>query len=212
MAAEMRAYVIDVGEAITAYRSYQFPAPRNAKTGRNGLINPPLDLDRLAEFYNESTWHRNAVRVKSRDQVGHGWTLTREFAEDEEPPGAQGEWELLDNFFWNGAVEGFTDAAESRAAGAAVPVPQRGDGTSADRPGHHRERLSGGGPGGPGRGLATLVRPGPGVEDEAPQGPGAVTLAGGAEQRPVVQTVRPGGKCPCEDRRDSPYRHSAGPG
>ena len=112
MAAEMRAYVIDVVEAITAYRSYQFPAPRNAKTGRNGLINPPLDLDRLAEFYNESTWHRNAVRVKSRDQVGHGWTLTREFAEDEEPPGAQGEWELLDNFFWNGAVEGFTDAAE----------------------------------------------------------------------------------------------------
>ena len=107
---EVKAYVLNVGEAVAAYRSYQFPAGRTRKTDRSGLVNPPLDLDKLAEFYNESTWHRNAVRVKARDQVGHGWTLEREFEEGADPPGAAAERESLDSFFWNGAIEGFTNS------------------------------------------------------------------------------------------------------
>ena len=107
--AEVRAYVLDMGQAIDTYRSYQFPAARSKKTGPNGLVNPPLHLGKLAEFYNESTWHRNAVRVKARDLVGHGWTLEPEFPEGAGPTGANAERERLDAFFWNGGVEGFTE-------------------------------------------------------------------------------------------------------
>ena len=117
--AEVKAYVVDVPGAVAAYRSYQFPSGRERKTDRTGLVNPPLGLDRLAEFYNESTWHRNAVRVKARDQVGHGWTLEREFPEDQPPPGAEAEKGLLDAFFWNGAIEGFT---HSEAIDPPVPL------------------------------------------------------------------------------------------
>ena len=108
--AEVMAYLLNVGEAVAAYRSYQFPAGRERKIDRSGLVNPPLDLDRLAEFYNESTWHRNAVRVKARDMVGHGWTLEREFEEGADPPGSAAEKEVLDSFFWNGAIEGFANS------------------------------------------------------------------------------------------------------
>ena len=121
--AEVKAYVIDVGQAVTAYRSYQFPAPRTQKAGRNGLVNPPLDLDRLAEFYNESTWHRNAVRVKARDQVGHGWSLTREFEEGADPPGADGEKELLDGFFWERSHRRVRHGRGPGRPGAPLPVP-----------------------------------------------------------------------------------------
>ena len=81
-------------------------------------MNPPLDLVQLAEFYNESTWHRNAVRVKARDLVGHGWTLEPEFSEGGEPPGATTEKEQLDTFFWNGGVDGF-----SQVEGIEEPIP-----------------------------------------------------------------------------------------
>ena len=104
---EVRAYIIDVAAAVATYRSYQFPSARSKKAGPNGLVNPPLDLAQLAAFYNESTWHRNAVRVKARDLVGHSWTLEPEFAEDAEPAGAPVEKEQLDTFFWNGGVDGF---------------------------------------------------------------------------------------------------------
>ena len=108
--AEVRAYILDMGQAIDTYRSYQFPAARSKKTGPNWLVNPPLDLGKLAEFYNESTWHRNAVRVKARDLVGHNWTLEPEFPEGAgRPSGANAEREQLDAFFWNGGVEGFTE-------------------------------------------------------------------------------------------------------
>ena len=115
---EIRAYVLDVAQAVDAYRSYQFPTARAKKTGPNGLVNPPLDLVQLAEFYNESTWHRNAVRVKARDLVGHGWTLEPEFSEGGEPPGATTEKEQLDTFFWNGGVDGF-----SQVEGIEEPIP-----------------------------------------------------------------------------------------
>ncbi len=41
--------------------------------------------------------------------MGHGWTLEREFEEGTDPPGAAQEREALDAFFWNGAIEGFTN-------------------------------------------------------------------------------------------------------
>ena len=116
--AKVRAYVLNMAEAAGAYRSYQFPASRARKTSPNGLVNPPLDLGKLAEFYNESTWHRNAVRVKARDLVGHGWTLEPEYEEGRAPTGAESEKEALDAFFWNGGVEDFAEVE-----GLAGPVP-----------------------------------------------------------------------------------------
>ena len=115
--AEVRAYVLEMAQAIDAYRSYQFPAARSTKT-TNSLVNPPLDLGKLASFYDESTWHRNAVRVKARDLVGHGWLLEPEFEEGADPPGADAEKEQLDAFFWNGGVDGFTEVE-----GLDGPVP-----------------------------------------------------------------------------------------
>ena len=114
---EVKAYVLEMAQAIDAYRSYQFPAARSTKT-TNSLVNPPLDLGKLASFYDESTWHRNAVRVKARDLVGHGWLLEPEFEEGAEPPGADAEKEQLDAFFWNGGVDGFTEVE-----GLDGPVP-----------------------------------------------------------------------------------------
>ena len=84
----------------------------------NGLVNPPLDLGKLAEFHSESTWHRNAVRVKARDLVGHHWVLEPEFPEGSEPSGSEAERELLDTFFWNGGIEDF-----AQVEGLAEPVP-----------------------------------------------------------------------------------------
>lgn len=101
---ELKAYVVNVREAMGAYREYALPQLRERKVGAQGLIHPPLDLDGLASKYDESTWHRNAVRTKARDVVGHGWSLQPEF-EGQEPPGAAAEKEALDAFFWNGAVE-----------------------------------------------------------------------------------------------------------
>ena len=115
--AEVRAYVLEMARAVDAYRSYQFPAARSKKT-TNGLVNPPLDLVKLASFYDESTWHRNAVRVKARDLVGHGWLLDPEFEEGADPPGAAADQERLDAFFWNGGVDGFTEVE-----GLDGPVP-----------------------------------------------------------------------------------------
>ena len=115
---EVRAYVLNMEQAIGAYRSYQFPAARAKKLSPTGLVNPPLDLGKLAEFYNESTWHRNAVRVKARDLVGHHWVLEPEFPEGSEPTASEAERELLDTFFWNGGIEDF-----AQVECLAEPVP-----------------------------------------------------------------------------------------
>ena len=98
--AEVKAYVISLPQAEEAYRKYNLPMERVKVFGNNGLVNPPLDMGKLAAFYNESTWHRNAVRVKARDVVGHDWSLEEEFTEGEEPQDAAQEKEDLDNFFW----------------------------------------------------------------------------------------------------------------
>ena len=129
---EVRAYVLDAAQAVDTYRSYQFPAARAKKTGPGGLVNPPLDLGRLAGFYDESVWHRNAVRVKARDLVGHGWSLEPEFAQGGGPAGAEAEKERLDAFFWNGGVDGFTQAERTGRPHSPAFLPQRGVGADAD--------------------------------------------------------------------------------
>ena len=115
---EIRAYYLNVGQAVEEYRRYELPAPRAKKVSTNGLVNPPLDLGKLAEFYNESTWHRKAVRVKARDLAGHGWLLAPEFEEGADPPAATAEKDVLDAFFWNGGVEDFVEVE-----GVDGPVP-----------------------------------------------------------------------------------------
>ena len=142
--AEVRAYVLEMAQAVDAYRSYQFPAARSKKT-TNGLVNPPLDLVKLASFYDESTWHRNAVRVKARDLVGHGWLLDPEFEEGADPPvPTRSGWTLSSGtaawtaspsfvehgavaFFWNGGVEG-----RAGRPGAPVFVAERSAGARPD--------------------------------------------------------------------------------
>ncbi len=105
---EVKAYIIALEDAETAYRQYSLPIERVRLVGNRGLINHPLDQDKLASFYNESTYHREAVSVKARDVIGHGWFLEQEFGEDENPTSADANEALLDNFFRDGAVEGFT--------------------------------------------------------------------------------------------------------
>lgn len=70
MADGVKAYILDLEGVTREFRSYNLPSERKAVMGNQGLVNPPIDLVTLARFYDESTYHRNAVSVKARSVPG----------------------------------------------------------------------------------------------------------------------------------------------
>ena len=108
MADEVRAYILDLEGVAREFRSYNLPVERKQVVGNQGLINPPLDLITLARFYDESTYHRNAVSVKARDVIGHDWAIEPEIMEGEDGPEDSAQKAELEKFFREGAVDGFT--------------------------------------------------------------------------------------------------------
>ncbi|MBC8280741.1 MAG: phage portal protein [Chloroflexi bacterium] len=108
MVDEVKAYILDLEGVAREFRSYNLPEERKHLVGNQGLVNPPVDLVTLARFYDESTYHRNAVSVKARDVIGHDWTIEPEIEGDEDESDENAQKKELKTFFQEGAVEGFT--------------------------------------------------------------------------------------------------------
>lgn len=125
---EVRGYILDLEGASREFRTYNLPEERKSVVGNQGLINAPVDLVTLARFYDESTYHRNAVSVKARDVIGHDWSIEAEIDGDETPDQESAQKKELETFFQNGAVDGFTTFAVEAAPDGSTPTTPVGAG------------------------------------------------------------------------------------